>query len=321
MAFLHAGIARSARNGLSLGLLAMIGAWLGGCGLPGGNTSIGTTTFGTGSQQYAFARARVPVVVEGTSTPTSRGQLLKASMTIGEAKYVVDGAVSVRIAASSSDRFKARVDERYLLQDVVSVKESGAGDGARAGVRGIADFPALLTKALPTVGRIVTIERVSRQRLEPFRIEKELDPGAPEEIQAMRGELERVAKGWGLSFAFAPVPQEVEVAQKRILLMPNRSATCQGPVCFRLPVAYRMRLEPTIEGWKGSAQTHVWLANDGPIAGLDVRHAAFGDGGVKARFQNGMLMSIVAARPGLAEQLIVAPPTVTSSALVTSSVR
>ena len=305
-------------NGLAtVGVAAAVAtaAALGGCGLPGGQSGISSSTVGDGgstgdnTRQYAFARGRVPIVIVGQVTPRRDAYALKVTMTVGEPKYAVDSAVRVRVVSAAGDRFKARIDQRYLLERV-SV-DASAGDPSTTSAipaRGPSiDFPALLAKSVPGGPSTTIMERTARSRLQPFRIDTEVDPAVPEEVKSLSRELAQSARDWGLAVAFDAESVVVEVAGRRLTLAAGRPARCMQPICFRLPVPYHLRLSPTQQGWHGAAHAYVWLPNDGPVGALDVRNPVFVSAGIGATFENGMLKSLKGGRASEAEALLIIP--------------
>ncbi|MFV0295357.1 MAG: hypothetical protein ACK5JT_04470 [Hyphomicrobiaceae bacterium] len=304
-------------------IVAAVAASLGGCGLPGGTVSSAPDiTLGSdGQQQYAFARARVPVVVEGRIIDGRRGRTLRASLSVGQPKYVVDSGVSIKIPPRPADRYRATIDSRFLLRNVVSLAGPDGREVLPAPAAGLTDVPAMLEKHLPASATSITITRPAHGHLEAFRLEKELDPGAPEEIRNMQAELDRVALGWNLQFAFAAVPVEATVGTQTVVLMPSRSADCSYDICFRLPVAYELTLALPSSGWKGKAKTHVWLANDGPIAAIDTSGGRFAAVSGQATFRDGMLMSLTGKSVEAALRLLKFPQETKTSSSRSSSVR
>ncbi|MDX2155356.1 MAG: hypothetical protein SFW09_02505 [Hyphomicrobiaceae bacterium] len=292
--------------------VSLLMALLGGCGLSAGTVGTSTGTIGDdssggASRHYTFARGRVPVSIEGTVAERPRHRQLRVSVAIGAPKYAIDGAVRVRIAANPDDRFKAEIGPRFLLERVFAVAVSGDAAPLALGSRaGIEDLPAVLSNALPPPP-VSALERSASTTVQPFKLETEVDPAVPQEVEALQRALAEHAKGWGIEVGFAPVPVEVEVLGLRMALAPNPGARCAHPVCFRLPIPYRLRVEPVTGSWRGKAEAITWLPNEGPIGAIDVRDPAFAFSDARATFDNGMLRSLTSRQPGTAASLMRLP--------------
>lgn len=296
------------RHTAATGLLIALTAALGGCGLPGGGTlNTGTSTIGDEKgQQYAFARARLPITIVGQSTPkrlTMPGTPAfthKVTLTIQAPKFAVDTSIAKALGRKPNDRFFAEIDNQRLLRSVSpAAAPSGAivtGTNAQAAPAAeIADFGAILEKSLPPGPTTAVLTRTLPRQLKSFRFETEIDPAAPGELEALRIEMLRVARDWGLDVSFEPVTAEANINGRPLTLAASPGAvSCRDPICFRVPVPYRLRVEPSQTGWHGKLETHVWLPNNGPIASLDVRNQVFVDSGARATFENGMLRSLTA---------------------------
>lgn len=248
---------------------------------------------GAAVERYAFARARIPVTIVGQSTPrkaTAKSPAghytLQIVLETGAPKYSVDTTVATRVARKDSDSFKLEIDDQRLLRSVATTPPP------QISAPGISDLTAELARSHPASPARQTVTRVSATRLTDFRHEAEIDPAVPAEVSALQAELDRLAKAWGLAVTFVATPVEGELAGRRFALAPVRAVHCNEPVCFRIPIPYRLALTPGGTGWRGKLETHVWLANEGPVGGIDVRYPGFAQSGTAATFENGMLQSL-----------------------------
>lgn len=302
-------------------VLALIVA-LGGCGLPGGGTlNTGTNTIGDEKgQQYAFSRARVPITIEGSVAPkrltlsTTPAFTHKVTISIRPAKYAIDTGLAKTMGRKPGDRFTADIAPNRLLRSVGPaaapagpIVTGASGTVAPAGAE-ITDFGAMLEKALPAGPLTTALSRTLPRQMTPFRIDTEIDPAAPGELDTLRAELNRVARDWGLKVTFDPVAVDVPLNGRTVTLAANAANTqCSEPICFRVPVPYRLRLEPSEMGWRGKLEAHVWLPNNGPMGAIDVRNPLFVDSSGYATFENGMLRSVKATNAQALEALLRVP--------------
>lgn len=260
------------------------------------------------TERYAFARARVPITITGRSvlrpasvtgaTPTYAQAI---ALAIGTPKYAPDTTIATRIAKSPGDVFVTEIDDRRLLRSVSAPATASASQNTPASeIKVLED----ITRKSPPGPAARTLARVSSTPLPSFRHEAEIDPAAAAEIEALNADLERIAGSWRLKLSFEALTVDAEIGGQRITLGPTQSPQCSDPVCFRVPIPYRLRVAPEGPGWTGKLETSVWLPNDGPVGSLDVRHASFAGSGLRARFENGMLQAIsVTDRKALAEIL------------------
>ncbi len=263
---------------------------------------------GAAVERYAFARARIPITIVGQSTPRKASAkspagryTLQIVLEAGAPKYSVDTSVATRVARKDSDTFKLDIDEQRLLRSVAT------SPPPQISAPGIADLTAELSRNHPTGPARQTVTRVSATPLPDFRHEAEIDPGSPAEVAALQAELDRLAKAWGLAVTFAATPVEGELAGRRFTLAPVRTVHCNEPVCFRIPIPYRLALTPGGTGWRGKLETHVWLANEGPVGGIDVRYPGFAQSGTTATFENGMLRSLKTNDPAFINAILRVP--------------
>ncbi len=278
----------SSRRALVLALLTT----LSGCGLPGGGVlSTGTNTIGDEKgPQYAFSRARVPITIEGLVAPkrltlsATPAFTHKVTISIRPPKYAIDTGLAKTVGRKAGDRFTADIGPNRLSRSVSPAAAPGdaivtgaaAPTPTPAGAE-IADFGAMLEKALPSGPSTTALSRTLPRQMAPFRIDTEIDPTVPGELETLRAELNRVAKDWGLKVTFDPVSVDVAVNGRTVTLAASATNTqCSEPICFRMPVPYRLRVEPSESGWRGKLEAHVWLPNNGPMGTIDVRNPLFG---------------------------------------------
>ena len=109
-------------------VLALLGS-LSGCGLPVGGGVLNTGTNMIGEEkgpQYAFARARVPITIEGSvapkrlTLPTTPAFTHKVTISIRPAKYAIDTGLAKSMGRRPGDRFTADIGDNRLLRSVSS---------------------------------------------------------------------------------------------------------------------------------------------------------------------------------------------------------
>lgn len=308
--------------------VAALAAGFTGCGLPvGGTLNTGTSTLDDEKgQQYAFSRARVPITVEGMVSPKrlalpgTPAFTHKVTISIRPAKYALDTGLAKSLGRKPGDRFTADIDATRQLRSVSAAAPpagtivTGAAAPATAAAVEIADFSALLEKALPAGPATAALSRTLPRALPAFRIDTEIDPAAPGELATLQAELVRVARDWGLKVTFEPVTVSADLNGRKVTLAAGQSGgRCGDPICFRVPVPYRLKVEPSESGWRGKLEAHVWLPNNGPIGSLDVRNPLFVESGARATFANGMLRS-VAARDVRALDMLLRVPSMPETA-------
>lgn len=310
-------------------VLALPGV-LAGCGLPGGGMlNTGTNAIGDEKgPQYAFSRARVPITIEGQVAPrrltlsTTPTFTHKVTISLRPAKYAIDTGLAKSIGRRPGDRFTAEIGTNRLLRSVspsaapanplasdqfVTGAAPPATAPAPAGAE-IADFGGMLKKSLPTGPSTSALSRTLPRQLAAFRIDTEIDPAVPSELETLKVELNRVARDWGLKVTFDPVPVDVAINGRTVTLAASAANThCSEPICFRVPVPYRLRVEPLEMGWRGKLEANIWLPNNGPLGAIDVRNPLFVDKSGHATFENGMLRSVQAADAQALEALLRVP--------------